>query len=122
MIVKHNKTRDGWTGSSLILGKEYSVIEIIEHPHEVSVRIIDDQETPAIFPLALFEVTNNLIPPDWKIEFFGKNDFRISPTSFKLKNELWEDYFEVDSETKAKAVQVVNEEIVRIESFHKKTD
>jgi hypothetical protein len=122
MIVKHIKHREGWTGRVLIMGKEYSVIEVIEQPYEVEVRLKDEQGTPGIFPLALFEVIDNSIPPDWKIEFFGKNDFRLSPTAFKTKNELWEDYFEGDSETKAKAIQIVEEEIEKIDSFHKKSD
>ena len=119
MIVKHNKTREGWTGRTLTLEKEYAVIGIIEEPYEGSVTIRNDQGTPAIYSLALFEVINNTIPPDWKIEFRGKNDFTLSPAAFKaVKKEFWSDYFESDPETKAKAAQIVDEEIKKINSFH----
>ena len=94
MIVKYTKLDDN--NSSLTLGKNYIVISISIRPDEkqplITIRRNDDG-TPCVFSLALFDVIDSQIPQNWEgyeLNSGFKGYYRLQP--IKFHGNFWHDY------------------------------
>lgn len=122
MILRHTVTDKNKTGTNLILGKEYLVIEITfsKDMGGLLYRIYDEQSTPGLYSHRLFDVVNSALPPNWKFETNNKEVFDLAPEPFFKfsKNSFWESYFSDDVSIKDSAKQVFEIEMQKIRSFH----
>lgn len=95
MIVKLTKLSQNHNGS-LTLGKDYIVIAISLRPDEkypsITIRR-DDDGTPCVFSLELFDMINSEIPQNWgwyELDSGFKGYYRLQPIEFN--GNFWDDY------------------------------
>ena len=64
----------------------------------------DDEETPGLYSMELFEVVDGRIPSDWLMEYSDKGYFSMGPKTWldearwREKYSFWEAYFDDDPE------------------------
>jgi hypothetical protein len=74
---------DGW----LTVGKDYHVLEVLLDSGEWSLRIMNDEGgTPALFPLANFEIVSPRISPTWIVRWGENGYFELTPEAWQLMN------------------------------------
>jgi hypothetical protein len=93
-ISGKEKIEDPW----MVVGKEYTPIEVICLSGKPNFRIISDLdpfETPALYNSDQFLTTSTLIPSNWKIQSDEHGGITIAPQKW-LRPGFWEDYFNQD--------------------------
>ena len=84
---------DGW----LTVGKDYHVLEVLLDSGEWKLRIMNDEgHTPALFPLANFEIVSPRISPTWIVRWGENGYFELTPEAWAA-HEFWDRYFDQDS-------------------------
>jgi hypothetical protein len=84
---------DGW----LRVGQEYRVLELDDTLSQgVLLRLAGTaEETPALFPFQLFEVTDGTLPPSWVIATHASSRLLLTPRAW-LEPRFWERFFDKD--------------------------
>lgn len=118
MIVKciHKIKKKDENLDSIIVDKEYLVIDITYRNLRLFYNILEDDNSCSLHDLDRFEIVDARIPPDYVVEFFKvTEDYYIygwSPTEFK--GNFWnEDYDEVP-----KYAKIYKDTIRRLKEFH----
>jgi len=57
------------------------------------VRIVGDEPVPALFPLEMFEIVQNTIPPSWVVTSPREQCISIAPEPW-TRAGFWEDFFD----------------------------
>lgn len=68
------------------------IYEVIGLDHE-SYRIINDIGEPILYPKALFDVVETIIPDTWVKEEYGEDEYYLDPPELS-KPGFYEDYFD----------------------------
>jgi hypothetical protein len=82
----------------LTANSEYFVLDF---SHD-SLRVIDDDGEPIVYPKELFELSDNVIPPDWQIDEGADADYYLRPRRMAAPG-FYENYFGSDGDIEAQA-------------------
>jgi len=82
------------------LGAVYEVLDILVESGRVSLRLVGDESTPAMFQVEMFEVVDSTIPPTWTVTSAQPGCLYFAPTAWSRPG-FWEDFF--DGNEKARA-------------------
>jgi hypothetical protein len=86
------------SGTTLIIGKEYIVLEIEIHPgKEIVYRLIGEtnSKSPRLYRASNFEITSNMIPSSWRINQIDIGTFDIGPAAWHEPG-FWENCYDLE--------------------------